>query len=174
MDSYIGEVSIFGFDFIPQGWKLCDGSLLAISEYTSLFAVIRTTFGGDGQSTFGLPNLTRRVPVGAGQGPGLSMREAGTIGGVNSVTLDQYTMPEHRHGLYATPAGRGVSARSGSPINNGFGEGGGEAYGTGLDDYEMDISALREMGQGQPHENRQPFLVLNIGICFEGIFPPRQ
>src|SRR5262245_17961619 len=101
-DPFIGQIAIFGFNYAPQGWALCQGQLMPISQNTALFSVIRTMYGGDGRSTFALPNLQGRTAVGAGQGPALSEYDLGAVGGAATVTLIETAMPRHNHGFAAS------------------------------------------------------------------------
>ncbi|MQA22529.1 phage tail protein [Rugamonas rivuli] len=169
-DQFIGEIRTFAFNFMPQGWAVCNGQLLSIQQNTALFAVLGTTYGGDGRATFGLPNLQGRMPlhVGGSQAPGLSERSLGEQGGVTSVTLGPEHLPQHTHsvnaltaaGTQAAPGPSTLLADGGPvPLYTGFG-GGMAARGTS--------SAA---GSSQAHNNMPPYLALNFCIALQGEFP---
>jgi|SRR5579884_34954 len=168
---FLAEIRIFPFNFAPRGWALCDGQLLPISQNTALFSLMGTTYGGDGRSNFALPNLQGSVPLGTGQGPGLSLYELGESGGSDVITLLQSEIPLHDHAVEAYSHG-GTSA---SP-------GGNALAGSGLSLYQTSASPLVSMaptavapaGGDQPHNNLMPYLVLNFCIALQGIFPPRS
>lgn len=172
-EPFIGEIRIFAGTYAPAGWKFCDGSLLKVWDYQALFAVIGNQYGGDGRETFALPDLCGRTPMHWGQGTGLTKRELGEAGGQTTVTLTPAQMPAHSHVPQATRA----NATSASP------EGGLWAKSTGgVNLYStvdppayarLSENALQASGGGQPHNNMQPYLVLNFIIALEGIFPVR-
>ena len=170
MDPFLGEIRIFAGNFAPRGWAFCDGSLLAIRSNTALFAVLGVTYGGDGRTTFGLPDLRGRTPVQQGQGPGLSNYPLGSTGGATSVTLSQTQMAGHTHTVKAAsdlgestnPSGK-VLARSSE----------GAAYGTALPTGSMAPAAVDSVGGTQPHNNLPPYQVINFIIATQGVFPPR-
>ncbi len=167
---YVGEIRIFAGNFAPAGWAFCHGQLLAISENTTLFQLIGTTYGGDGQSTFGLPNLQGRVPIHQGQGPGLSNRVIGQNGGTESVTLTAAQIPVHGHAQLVSAA----PALSRSPQGNLPAIAQGDLYSTGTPDTAMAATAIAATGGSQPHENMQPYLGLNFIISLFGIFPTQN
>jgi microcystin-dependent protein len=170
---FLGEIQVFGFNFAPQGWAQCNGALLPISQYSALFSLIGTYYGGDGRSNFQLPNFTGRAACSQGTGPGLTPRTAGENFGDNSVALDQTSMPTHTHALtvFSQPD---TTKRSASPApnyaiippQNATPFLGGVAPSTGLAPNMIGFA-----GGGQPHENRQPFLPLNFCIALQGAFP---
>jgi microcystin-dependent protein len=174
-DNFVGEIRIVPFNFAPTGWFLCNGQLLAISQYAALFSLLGTYYGGDGKSTFGLPNFQGRAPLNFGQGPGLSLYDLGETGGVTSVTLLQSQMPSHTHTVSAYAGNGDVNNPSGktwaashlgkTPINiyNG-------TAGSGL---AMNPTAFALAGGSQPHNNLPPYLTLNFVIAYTGIFPSR-
>jgi microcystin-dependent protein len=179
-DQYLGEVRMFGGNFAPQGWALCSGQLLSIAQNSALFALLGTTYGGDGQSTFGLPDLRGRVPMHQGTGQGLSPRVIGEISGVETVTIVSATMPAHAHGVTATTAvgsltGPGPTALPGTPT-------GGSAVNTfyvttgtsSLVPAPMAATSISVTGQTGPHDNMMPFLCTNFIISLVGIFPTRN
>lgn len=171
MDSYIGEIRIFAGSYAPQGWALCDGSLLQIRSYPVLFSILGTNYGGDGQNTFALPDLRGRAPMHQGQGPGLTNRPIGSAGGSAQVTLRETQMPAHTH----IPACQSVTNGSASPENaiwtKTFGRFGQPAYAT-QPNQAMSAQAIGIAGSSQPHNNMQPYLSMNFIISLEGDFPP--
>lgn len=167
-EPFLGELRNFGFNFAPRGWALCQGQLLPISQNQALFALLGTTFGGDGQVTFGLPDLRGRVPVGWGQGPGLEVYELGEQGGAESVTLTLTEMPQHNHPVAASATAASKNPAGGVPAPTAAGA----SYGTTAD-AAMSPGMVGAVGGSQPHENRAPFLGSNWCIALEGIFPSR-
>ncbi|MCP1728645.1 microcystin-dependent protein [Natronospira proteinivora] len=165
---------MMGFGFAPRGWALCDGQLLSVSQHAALYSILGTRFGGNGRTNFGLPDLRQRIPLGQGQGPGLGPRRLGETGGGNRVSLTAEQMPLHRHTLKFAPGTRGSGqADSDEPKDNVFATQGGQAYAPDANGKFMADDALSTVGQGQAHENRQPYLTMNFCIALEGIFPPR-
>ena len=166
---FIGEIKLFGGNFQPRGFAFCDGRLLAISEYSALFALIGTTYGGNGQTTFALPDLRGRIPINQGAGPGLSTYVIGQSFGSEGVTLNPNQMPTHNHIALCN------STPGAASPNNGF-----WAATTGVTGYgtpanaTMNSQSLTTSGGSQPHENRMPLLALNYIIALEGIFPSRN
>lgn len=171
-DQFVAEIRIVGFNFAPTGWATCDGQLLPISQNTALFSLLGTTYGGNGKSTFALPNLQGSVPLHPGQGPGLSQYYLGQTGGSASVTLLQTEMPVHTHGLMAVA---GFTASDNSPLNNVLGKAaaGLNAYAPAPNQRQMAFQAIQPTGGSQPHNNMMPYLVLTFVIAMQGIFPPR-
>ncbi|MDT7650668.1 MAG: hypothetical protein QOI36_2074 [Pseudonocardiales bacterium] len=159
---YIGEIRMFGGNFAPVGWAFCAGQLLPISQYETLFTLIGTTYGGDGQQTFGLPNLVSRIPF--HQGPALTL---GQFGGAESVTLNTNQLPLHSH---ATQAFNGAASSS-TPAGNVWAGWGDAPYATDPPDVLMDASAISSVGNGLPHENQPPFVALTFIIALDGIYP---
>jgi microcystin-dependent protein len=168
---FIGEIKLFGGNFAIRGHAFCNGSLQSISQNTALFALIGTTYGGDGQVTFGLPDLRGRVPIHQGTGPGLSPRVIGEAAGTETVTLLSTQLPTHNHLLAASSA----VANSTNPANNFWAAQPGllqyEAFGSGPN---LKSTALALTGGNQPHDNVQPYLAINYLIALEGIFPSRN
>lgn len=164
---YVGEIRMFGGNFAIAGWAFCDGSLLPISENTTLFQLIGTTYGGDGQSTFALPDLRGRVPVHQGTGPGLSSYVLAQTGGVESVTLTQNQMPTHAH----TPMASNTGA-SDNPANNFWANSTtGKPYSAAPPAVQMNAGTITATGGSQPHDNMIPFLCVSYIISLFGIFP---
>ncbi len=183
-EPFVGEIRMFGFNFAPVGWALCDGQLMAIAQNQALFSLLGTTYGGDGQSTFGLPNLQSRVAIHMGQGPGLTPYFEGQTGGVESVALTAQQMPQHNHAVNCngsvTGRGGGAFGAGGvgeTPVSNFPGPAtspGHSVYSTtAIANNTMAATMISQAGGSQAHENRQPFLVMNFCIALQGIFPSR-
>ena len=173
-DPFVGEIRIFALNFAPRNWAFCDGRLLPIAQNTALFATIGTTYGGDGASTLGLPNLQGRAPMhaGIGPGPGLSHRRPGQIGGVETVTLTEAQMANHAHVL-AGDAGETDEEGTTNPAGNRTGkfDASDTLYHTAANLAPMASGALVTTGGGGPHTNLQPYLSLNFCIALNGVFP---
>jgi microcystin-dependent protein len=172
MDPFVAEIRIFGGNFAPTGWAFCDGQLLPISQNTALFSLLGTTYGGDGRTTFALPNLQDRVPVGFGQAPGLSNRDLGATAGAAAVTLLASAMPAHRHTLLAsstlpTDIGPSPEVTFAQTVT-------GKIYRDATSAVAMAAETLRPAGGNLPHNNMQPYLVMNYIIALQGIYPPRS
>ncbi len=168
-DPYLGEIRNFGFNFAPLGWALCQGQLLAISQNTALFSLLGTQYGGDGVTTFALPDLRGRVSMGFGHGPGLSDRVQGESGGAEAVTLTQAQIPAHNHPVAAASAATTKNPSGAVPAFTAAGT----SYGTTAD-LAMSPTMTGSTGGNQPHENVEPYLVTNWCIALEGIYPPRN
>ena len=172
---FLAEVRMFGGNFAISGWALCNGQILSIAQNTALFSLLGTNFGGNGTSTFGLPNLQASVPMGAGNGAGLTPRVVGEVGGQTSVTLTQSTMPAHNHtakcdtadGTQASPIG-GVWAevKVGKNATN--------YYVASTDGTQMNAGALSIAGGNGAHNNLQPYLTVTFIIALQGIYPTRN
>jgi len=163
---YVGEIRMAGFSFAPANWMLCNGQTLPISEYETLYQVIGTTYGGDGQQTFALPNLQCRIPFHQGTGAGNTL-VIGQLSGTETVTLTTNQLPIHTHSLAASSAGGTQASPAGgvwaaSPL---------EEFSTEAPSHAMDPSTIAATGGGQPHDNLPPFLVINFIISLFGIFP---
>lgn len=164
---YIGEIRMVGFNFAPVGWAFCNGALVPISENDALFNLIGTTYGGDGQETFALPNLQSRIPIHAGTGPGLSTYVIGESGGTETVTLTTTQIPSHNHAAQATT----TQGNQASPQNGIWADPGQGVYGTGAGSLAMKANLVGISGGSQPHENMMPFLTINFIISLFGVFP---
>jgi microcystin-dependent protein len=169
-EPFIGQITLFAGNFAPRGWAFCNGQELMIAQNTALFSILGTTYGGNGQTTFALPDLRGRVPVHPGQGPGLTNRNLGETGGGEQMQLEVSHMPAHVHPLRATtttatstiPTNRVLAASPGTNI-----------YGTNANT-SMAGGMSRAVGGGQPHNNMQPWQCINYIIALEGIFPARN
>jgi len=171
-DPFIGEIKIFAGNFAPRGYAFCNGQLLPISQNTALFSILGTTYGGDGRTTLGLPNLQDRAPMHPGRGPGLTQRRLGQTGGTDTVTLTEAQIPHHRHNITGTNSENTEQ----SPVNNLFGKSSEQdIYRSGAESFSgMSSSAIGSNGGGQAHNNRQPYLVLNYIIALVGTYPSRR
>jgi microcystin-dependent protein len=172
-DQFLAEIRVFPFGFAPQGWALCNGQLMPISQNTALFSLLGTYYGGDGKSTFALPNLQGSIPMQWGQGPGLSSRDLGERAGEASVTLLASELPVHGHTLSGF-AGRGANTNSPGPGVTLSSSQGNFVYDTAAPSQAMSGAALGVIGSGQPHNNLPPYLTLNFCIALQGIYPPRS
>ncbi len=168
---FVAEIRIFPFNFAPTGWAFCDGQLMPISQNTALFALLGTVYGGDGKSTFALPNMQGNVPMQPGQGQGLSLRDLGEMSGVESITLLVSEMPVHTH----TVTGDEDDGAFKTPANMLLG-GGNQMYnGTNPTvNTNLAFQAVAPAGGGLPHNNMQPYLTLNFCIALQGIFPSQN
>lgn len=171
MEPFIAQIMLFGGNFAPRGWAFCDGQLLPIANYSALFSLIGNTYGGDGRTTFALPDLRGRVPCHAGSGPGLTPRQAGQRFGEEHVTLVEAQMPNHGHAFMTsatgTPGGRSQTGGSLGPS---------EIYVPASENptIQMNPASIGRAGGGQAHDNMQPTLCINYIIALEGIFPSRS
>ncbi len=168
-DPFVAEIRIFPFNFAPKGWAWCNGQLMPISQNTALFSLLGTTYGGDGKSTFALPDLQGRAPMHPGQGPGLSLHDLGESAGSETVTLLVSEIPVHSHGF-------SQSVRPSDGVDPS-----GLALGTGNNVYAapaalqaMAPQGLPPTGGNQPHNNMMPYLTCYFNIALQGVFPPRS
>jgi microcystin-dependent protein len=177
-EPYVGEIRMAGFNFAPVGWALCNGQLLAIAQNEVLFTLIGTTYGGDGQVTFGLPNLQGRIPINQGQGPGLSPYAIGQSGGSETAALTAAQLPQHGHALQA----KADAASSANPTGDylarasipSLPSGGVPVYTPASAAAAMNAGAIAPSGASQPHENMMPFQCVNFIISLFGIFPTQN
>lgn len=165
---YVGEIRIFAGNFAPAGWMNCEGDLLPISEYETLFQLIGTTYGGDGESTFQLPNLSARVPLHMGSGPGLSPRIVGETGGTPEVTLTRDQLGGHTHALLGSVDGGASPNPAGAVLARGSNV---QVYVASTSDSTLPAGTLGPVGGSQPHDNTQPVLAIRYIISLFGIFP---
>ena len=174
-DPFVAEIRIFPFNFAPKGWAFCDGQLLPLSQNTALFSLLGTTYGGDGKSTFALPDLQGNAAMHPGQGPGLSLHDLGEIGGVESVTLLVSETPAHAHsvGRALNDAGNSITPVNSVWAQAAAGRGAAALYIDGAPTGPVNINSLNVSGGGLPHNNMQPYLTLNFCIALQGVFPAR-
>lgn len=165
-DAYIGEVRLFAFGQAPRNWASCDGQTMPINTNQALFAIIGITYGGDGRTTFMLPNLNGRTPVHPGVGSWITL---GAAPGEEAHTLIPGEMPVHTH----IPLADGADAKATSPVGNTWAAQAAKPYGSTLDG-NLEPTAIAAAGGSQAHENMQPYLALNFCICVNGLFPPRE
>jgi len=169
-DPFVAEIRILPFNFAPKGWAWCDGQPLPLSQNTALFSLLGTTYGGDGKSTFALPDMQGNVPMHPGQGPGLSLHDLGEMSGSETVTLLQSEIPAHSHAVKTSLAdGTNQSPKDSLP-----------ATGIGVAHYatpgaltQLSPSTVGVAGASLPHNNMQPYLTLYFNIALQGVFPPR-
>ncbi len=184
-DPFIGQIMMFGGNFAPRGWALCDGQLLAISQNQALFSILGTTYGGDGRTTFGLPNLRSRLAIHPGTGPGLNTYKLGQAGGVENVVLNQNQMPSHTHAVTAVAKGTNANGSSATPAGNTWADplvvGSAKevnAYANATPDQNMKagnvVVTVGNTGGNQIHTNVQPFQCVNFIIAIMGNFPSRN
>jgi microcystin-dependent protein len=172
---FVAEIRIVPFNFAPTGWALCNGQLMPISQNTALFSLLGTTYGGDGKSTFALPNLQGSAPLQAGQGAGLSLRDLGESGGEQTVTLLETEIPSHTHTLSAKAAvGDRNSTVGNVPAEARIGRQPLPMYSATGGGAPMSPEALATAGASQSHNNMPPFLTLNFVIALQGVFPARS
>ena len=168
-DPFVAEIRIFPFNFPPRGWAFCNGQLVPLSQNTALFALLGTIYGGDGRSTFALPDLKGNVPMHPGQGSGLSRRFLGESSGSETITLLESEMPAHAHQARAL----GAIANQPTAANNSWGRSTSNPY-IDSQNGQMSPQALAPSGSTFPHNNMQPYLTLNFCIAMQGVFPPRS
>ncbi len=172
MEGYIAQIIMFAGNFAPRSWAFCQGQILSIAQNTALFSLLGTTYGGNGQTTFGLPDLRGRVPVGTGQGPGLPIIDLGEAAGLTTHTLLITEMPAHNHLVNAVSEAGDVSTPQGNYLaNSGATDREYKAMGTGV---QMNSNMISPTGGNQPFSIMQPYLGMNYVICLEGIFPSRN
>jgi microcystin-dependent protein len=167
---FLGEIQMVGFNFAPTNWAKCNGQLIAITQNEALFALIGTTYGGDGVTTFGLPNVQSRMPIHMGQGQGLSQYILGQQAGSESVTLLANQLPAHGH----TPLCNSTTGDQASPTNNFWAASAQQLYSNAAPAAAMNPGLIQPSGGNQPHDNMNPFLVINFIIALAGIFPTRN
>ncbi|WP_353719383.1 tail fiber protein [Dyadobacter sp. 676] len=170
MDPFVAEIRIFPFNFAPKGWAWCDGQILPLSQNTALFSLLGTTYGGNGKSTFALPDLQGSAPMHPGQGPGLSLHDLGEAGGSETVSLINSEIPFHNHQIRAvaepadlkTPGGYSLAASTQ-----------GKVYASGAPNTQMAPNQIAPAGGSLPHNNMMPYLTVYFCIALQGVFPPR-
>jgi microcystin-dependent protein len=173
-DPFLAEIRMFGGNFAPNGWALCNGQLISISQNTALFSLLGTTYGGDGRVTFGLPDLQGAAPMQQGQGPGLSSRSLGDTSGVPDVTLLTTEMPAHTHQVNAVDASGDVTTPTNALWASAMlGRIGTNIYSDATPSQMMNTMTTAITGGSQPHNNMPPYLCVNFIIALQGIFPQR-
>ncbi|WP_286265888.1 phage tail protein [Thalassotalea atypica] len=169
-EPFVGEIRMFAGNFAPRSWSFCDGQLLAVSQNDALFSLFGTIYGGDGRTTFGLPDLRGRIPIHAGSGPGLSTRRLGAKAGSENVSLDSNTVGAHSHGFLASTSAAG----DGSPAGNTTATpSGANIYGTGAA-VAMSGNSVAATGTGNPHTNLMPTLCVHFIVALFGVYPSRH
>lgn len=170
-DPFVAEIRIFPFNFAPKGWAWCNGQLLPLSQNTALFSLLGTTYGGDGKSTFALPNMEGNAPMHPGQGPGLSLHDLGETGGSETVSLLESEIPSHSHAVSASGGDGTTGIPAQQLVANGVGV---NMYTTTLTATQLNDNAVSPAGGDQPHNNMQPYLTFYFNIALQGVFPPRS
>ena len=169
MEPFLGQLMLVPYNFAPQGWAFCNGQIMSIAQNSALFSLLGTTYGGNGQTTFALPDLRGRVAISAGQGPGLQNYSLGEVAGSESITLISTQMPAHTHLVGASTGSAQATPDNAFPGSD-----------TSTQIYDLAASTtmnpqmIQPAGGSQPHENRQPYLVLNYIIALQGIYPSRS
>jgi microcystin-dependent protein len=171
MEPFIGQIIMFGGNFAPRGWAFCDGQLLPISSNSALFSILGTTYGGDGRTTFALPDLRSRVAIHPGRGPGLSDYRLGQKGGAENVTLTANQIPSHNHAIRAANTG---GDDTNPTTANGFGSASDDLYIEDAPSSTMQSGIVTNTGGSQAHTNIQPFQCVNFIIALQGIYPSRS
>ena len=170
---FVAEIRILGCNFAPKGWAFCSGQLLPISQNTALFSLLGTTYGGDGRTTFALPNLQGSAPMQAGQGAGLSLRNLGEAGGAQSVTLIETEMPAHSHGAQGVAGAGGQGPAPTTTWSDANERGISTHTASSAQNVTMSPQGLAISGGSQPHNNLMPYLTLNFCIALQGVYPAR-
>ena len=174
-DPFVAEIRIFAINFAPKGWPFCNGQIMPISQNTALFSLLGTVYGGDGKSTFALPDLKGNVPMHPGQGPGLSLHDLGEVGGSQTVTLLTSEIPAHAHfvGRARNENGDSVTPVASVWATSAAGRGQAALYHEAPPTAKVNPLSLSPTGGSLPHNNMQPYLTLNFCIALQGVFPPR-
>jgi microcystin-dependent protein len=177
VEPYIGEIMMWGGNFAPRGWAFCNGQVLSIAQNSALFSILGNAYGGDGQTTFALPDLRGRVPMHWGDGPGLTPRTLGEAAGSEAVTLLSTQMPAHNHTLNASGANADSDSPQGGLLAQSFDQGNNQSVSTyrgGNPDVTLSPLSVGSAGGTQPHDNVQPFRCVTFVIALEGIYPSRS
>ncbi len=171
-EPFIGQIMMVGFNFAPRGWALCNGQLLSIAQNTALFSLLGTYYGGNGQTTFALPDLRGRMPIHQGQGPGLTPRTIGENGGEETVTLNRGELPQHNHtvNVQSSP-GNSTTPTNNYPAGSSARD---NIYSNAAPNATMNANEIGFTGGNQPHDNMSPYLTVNFIIALEGIYPSRD
>ncbi|WP_274653902.1 phage tail protein [Paenibacillus humicola] len=169
-EPYLGEIRLFAGTYAPVGWEFCNGQLLSISQNDALFSLLGTTYGGDGQTTFGLPDLRGRVPLGQGKNPTGSSYAMGQLAGTETVTLTVNNLPGHTHAVMAN----NTSGTTGDPSNAFWAQSTSTQYATAAPDAQMSAQSIASSGGSQPHDNMMPTLAVSYIIALNGIYPSQN
>ncbi len=169
-EPFVGQIKIFAGNFAPRGWAFCDGQLLAVSQNDALFSLLGTIYGGDGRTTFGLPDLRGRIPLHAGQGPGLSNRRLGSKGGSENETLTYNQLPSHTHDFQANS----VAGTNVDPAGHVFAQAPIPVYDASAPNVSLNDVSIDNTGGSQPHTNLMPTLCVNFIVALFGIYPSRN
>ncbi len=167
----VRQIQCFPYNFAPRSWAFCNGQLLPISSYTAVFSLLGTTFGGDGRTTFGLPDMRGRLPIHPGRGPGLSQRRWGEEGGNETVTLTMAQIPNHTHTLNGTTSIGNTADPSDATLAR---DGRDQTYANSAPNTDMHANHIQTSGGGQAHENMPPWLAVNCNIALQGVYPSRS
>jgi len=167
-EPFLAQIMMFGGNFAPRGWAFCSGQILPIAQNTALFSLLGTTYGGNGQTTFALPDLRGRVPMHPGQGPGLASYDLGQVGGAESATLTVNNLPTHNH-LAASSQAAATGSRPSGAVPSAGG-----SYAASGDGCTLNPAFIQNTGGNQPFDQHQPYLCVNFIIALEGIFPSRN
>jgi len=173
-EPFIAEIRIFAGNFAPRSWAFCDGQLLPVAQNTALFSLIGTTYGGDGRTTTGLPNMQGNAPMHPGRGPGLTSRRLGQRLGSETVTVSEEQLPSHTHSMNAdasTGGPLGGGANASNPVGNYLGAS--VKYSNSTSNH-VNMKAVSNTGGSQPHNNMQPYLTMNFIIALQGLYPSRS
>lgn len=174
MDPYVGEIRLFAGNYAPRGWAICDGSLLPIQSNTLLFSVLGAQFGGNGTTNFALPDMRGCAPMHQGEGPGLTPRSFTGKGGDATVILDMTQMPNHTHTAKSVSTATLTTQDPTGAVPAYTGGRGGSSIYSATPSVQMNSVAVGTQGGNQPHNNMQPYVMLNFIIALEGVFPPKQ
>lgn len=167
---YVGEIKMFAGNFAPRGYSFCDGQLLAVSQNDALFSLLGTIYGGDGRTTFGLPDMRGRLPVHAGAGPGLSPRRLGVKEGTETESITAAQTPVHRHDMVASTGAADIDYALGNVLAD---TGMQKSYNASTPDAALAVATSETSGGSQPHDNMMPFLCVNFIIALVGVYPSR-
>lgn len=170
-EPFVGEIRMFAGNFAPRGWAFCDGQLLAVSQNDALFSLLGTIYGGDGRTTFGLPDLRGRIPIHAGHGPGLSERRLGAKGGAEKVTLTTNQLPSHTHAMQASADGATTPNPQDAVLSEALTS---TPYIQDVETVSLASSSITNVGGSRSHTNLMPFLCIHFIIALVGIYPSRH
>jgi microcystin-dependent protein len=168
---FLGQIQYFPYTFAPRSWAFCNGQLLAVANYTALFSLFGTIYGGDGRTTFALPDMRGRGPIHPGTGPGLSRRTVGQEGGAQQVALTVGELPSHKHALNATSNSGNQTTPTGALLAR---DGRDETYRNEAPNTDMHAGSIPAAGSGQAHQNMPPYLAVNCNVALVGTYPPRS